>query len=244
MHALYDRRGGIMKRYIAIDLEVMKQHNLTMLEWALCENIQFLSNNEKNTCNCSKKSLAEHLGVSERHLFRMINSLVEKNLLKKMPKNGLRITPKWIEILSENGGDKMSDSDKMSVTKCPIDSDKMSDESVTKCPTLPIKKEIKERIREREGEIFFEDEKLNTLFLEYLSLRKKMKLSNSQTVINRLKNKLAHFIQMGLSPHEALESAITSQWKDLYPPKSQNSTFSPIVEKGLGAVNEFLSGGE
>lgn len=236
-----------MKRYIAIDLEALKQHNLTMLEWALCENIQFLSNNEKNTCYSSKKSLAKHLGISDRHLLRMIEALVEKKLLKKTAKNGLKITKQWMEILSSNGYDKMSDDDKMSVTKCPIESDKMSDEGMTKCPTLPIKKEIKERKQERgdatEKKYFF-DEHLNNLFLEYLELRKKMKLSNSQTVINRLLNKLDRFQKAGLSQSEALESAITSKWKDLYPPKqqNQNNAFSPVVQKGLSAVNEFLSG--
>ena len=233
-----------MKRYISIDLEAMKFNDITMLEWAFCENIQFLSNNNTNTCYSPKKKLAEHLGISDRHLLRIIDGLVSKKLLKKTVKNGLKITKKWIEILSENGGDKMSDGDKMSVTKCPINSDKMSDENMTKCPTLPIKNEKEERIRENDEEIFFNDKNLNNLFLEYLTLRKEMKLPNSRSVTNHLKNKLTKFTKMGLSPYEALESAITSKWKDLYQPKSQDNTFSPTVQKGLSAVEEFISGGD
>jgi hypothetical protein len=57
------------------------------------------------------------------------------------------------------------------------------------------------------------------LFLEYLELRKKMKLSNSKTVITRLTNKLKKYEEAGLNPNVALEDAITGNWKDLYEPK-------------------------
>lgn len=56
---------------------------------------------------------------------------------------------------------------------------------------------------------------VNDLFKEYLALRKKNKLSNSNTVIKRLINKL--------EPHEdnlkiqMLENAINGNWKDVYP---------------------------
>jgi hypothetical protein len=54
-----------MKRYIAIDMQVMRENNLSMFEWAFLENVYFLSNNDYHACYASKKVLAEWLGVSD-----------------------------------------------------------------------------------------------------------------------------------------------------------------------------------
>jgi hypothetical protein len=119
-----------MKRYISIDLQAMKENNLSLEEWVLLENIQFLSNNEYHACFASKKTLAEHLCVAERHLFRMISKLVESGFLSKNSFGHLVATAKWLRV-SGTTYDKMS----YPMQNVQSDYDKMSDDPMTKCHT-------------------------------------------------------------------------------------------------------------
>lgn len=66
-----------------------------------------------------------------------------------------------------------------------------------------------------------EDIEVNNLFLEYLELRKKLKLSNSKTVVNRLLNKFYEFVNKGHNPSDIILNAITGSWKDFYEPKQK-----------------------
>lgn len=76
-------------------------------------------------------------------------------------------------------------------------------------------------------EIFFSNEILNNLFIEYLQLRKQLKCSNSQTVINRLLKKLNDFELKGFSKNEIIENSIVGSWKDFYEPKRNNQPHQP-----------------
>ncbi len=114
-----------MKRYIAIDITAMKESELSLLEWCILDNIKFLTHEDK-WCYATKKSLADHHGITDRHFKRIRLNLESNGWLKTNAKGHLRTTKKWY--------DKMSVGDKMS-------GDKMSDDGVTKCPTLPIKED-------------------------------------------------------------------------------------------------------
>jgi hypothetical protein len=89
-----------MKRYIAIDMQKMKEFELSMLEWALLENIYFLSNNDYKACYASKKALADYLGVTERHVFSLVDELTSKGFLVKTELKHLKVTEKWVNISS------------------------------------------------------------------------------------------------------------------------------------------------
>jgi len=115
-----------VKRYIAIDITTMRESELSLIEWCILENVKFLTHEDK-WCYATKKSLAKHHGLTERHFFRIRQDLELKGWLKSNKKGHLRVTKKWYDI--------MSDHDKMSY-------DKMSDDTMTKCPTLPIKEDI------------------------------------------------------------------------------------------------------
>lgn len=124
-----------MKRYIAIDFTILREHNLSLEKWALLENIYFMSNNDYKACYASKKSLAEWLGITERQIYRIINDLISDNFIIKNEFNHLKITQKWLDILMCR------------------EYDKMSVDTMTKCHTLPIKNEIRsvEKKRERKN---------------------------------------------------------------------------------------------
>ena len=94
-----------MKRYFSLDLESCKNANLDTTEWLFLENIKFVQHYEGNAvsgwCSKSKKALAEHLGISERKVFLMIDELCEKGFLIKHDETGfLKTTRKWDDICS------------------------------------------------------------------------------------------------------------------------------------------------
>ena len=94
-----------MKRYFSLDLEACKNANLDATEWLFLENIKFVQHYEGNAvsgwCSKSKKALAEHLGISERKVFLMIDELCEKEFLIKHDETGfLKATKKWDDICS------------------------------------------------------------------------------------------------------------------------------------------------
>lgn len=65
---------------------------------------------------------------------------------------------------------------------------------------------------------YLKNTKLNSLFLEYLQIRKKQKLSNSKIVTDRLIKKLREFSDNKTdAAEEIIMKAITAKWKDFYP---------------------------
>ena len=94
-----------MKRYFSLDLEACKNANLDTTEWLFLENIKFIQHYDGNAvigwCSKSKKALAEHLGISERKVFLMIEELLEKGFLIKHDETGfLKTTKKWDDVCS------------------------------------------------------------------------------------------------------------------------------------------------
>lgn len=86
-----------MKRYVAIDLTVMKSLNLNLEEWVLLENIHFLENG--NVCYASKDSLATHIGMSRRKIFRILSELELKGYVKRVH-GGLKTTRLWKKVVA------------------------------------------------------------------------------------------------------------------------------------------------
>jgi len=74
-------------------------------------------------------------------------------------------------------------------------------------------------IQKAENHVYFIERKNNDLFYEYLALRKKMKLSNSETVLKRLIGKVRDYYKKGHSIEEIITNAIVGNWKDFYEPK-------------------------
>lgn len=97
-----------MKRYIAIDLIALKQHNLTLEDWTLLENIYFMSNNDFGYCYASKNTLREIIQVSNGQIYKIIKKLIDNGFLIKNEETGyLKVTQKWIQISSGEGIQKM-----------------------------------------------------------------------------------------------------------------------------------------
>ena len=75
----------------------------------------------------------------------------------------------------------------------------------------------KNRLDNKEQKKYFEDEKLNDIFNEFLQLRKKLKAVNSERAINSLLNTLAKYDDD--TKYRMIDNSIRNSWKDVYPIK-------------------------
>lgn len=101
----------------------------------------------------------------------------------------------------------------------------VNNKQYTKTDLLKLKNCLDKKFKKDDQEIFsivhFDDPSINEKFIEYLNLRKSLKVSNSELVINRLKRKLREYSDSKKSDAiEIIEKAITSNWKDFYPLKN------------------------
>lgn len=92
-----------------------------------------------------------------------------------------------------------------------------------------IKKINKKEINKENN--YFENAEINSLFTEFLELRKKLKAVNSDRAINMLINKLNKYDDE--VKREMIERSILNSWKDVYEIKQHSKTtndFSGVAE--------------
>lgn len=80
----------------------------------------------------------------------------------------------------------------------------------------------KNRLDNKETKNYFEDEKLNDIFNEFLQLRKKLKAVNSDRAIKSLLKKLENYDDD--IKFKMIDNSIRNSWKDVYEPKQTKKT--------------------
>lgn len=78
----------------------------------------------------------------------------------------------------------------------------------------------------RNNKRYYENEKLNNTFNDYLEVRKKLKVATSERAIEILINKLSEYTD--LEKIEMLENAIVNGWKSVYPLKKSINNNLPF----------------
>ena len=130
-----------MKRYVAIDLVMVKQLNITLLDWVLLENIHFMQNNPTGYCYASKETLADIIGVSRKTIYRMIEKLENVFIEKEFKTGNLKVSNLWEKVASGTQYQNDTDCIKMTQTQYQTDTNIVS--------KRPLKEDIKE---ENKGE--------------------------------------------------------------------------------------------
>ena len=97
---------------------------------------------------------------------------------------------------------------------------------VTKCYTEIEKDKEKEEDKEKDikvekKKIYFDNENLNSIFEEFLQVRKKLKAVNSDRAIKTLINKLNKYNDD--IKYQMIEKSIVNSWKDVYELKEEKS---------------------
>ncbi len=90
-----------------------------------------------------------------------------------------------------------------------------------------IKESISKDIPKKAEKKYFESLKVNTLFNEFLELRKKIKAVNSDRAIKALVNKLNNYDEE--TQYIMIENSIVNSWKDVYELKEKKSKRKDVV---------------
>lgn len=102
-------------------------------------------------------------------------------------------------------------------------------QNVTKCD---VEKEIEKDIDIKENnkkKSFFKNEDVNSIFNEFLQLRKKIKAVNSDRAINTLVNKLNKYDDD--IKYKMIEQSIVNSWKDVYELKETKKKKDDFLER-------------
>jgi len=232
-----------LKRYITLDMQVMKNCGLSYTEWIFLDNIHFLSNNDTGYCFAKRTVLAEYVDMTTRGLRKLIDRLIDAGYLFEHPETKhLKTTESWLKIQEVQ---KSTDAELSS----PSDPEPSSSGNANSVPIKPelsspatIKRETK---GEKKKSTYLQDSHLNELFHEYLDIRKKMKAPVTDNVIARLLNKLFDYQAKGHSMEDVMNNAITGGWKDFYEPKhkAKAGPYGTKVSNGIDVMHRFVEGG-
>lgn len=66
---------------------------------------------------------------------------------------------------------------------------------------------------------YYTNKELNNIFIEYLNMRKKLKMINSERAINTLMNKLSNYDDQ--TKYKMIEQSIVKSWKSVYEVKEE-----------------------
>ena len=87
----------------------------------------------------------------------------------------------------------------------------------------------KVRIVEKK-KVYFDNENVNSIFVEFIEVRKKLKAVNSDRAIKTLINKLNKYDDD--TKYQMIENSIVNSWKDVYELKQQNNNYKkPYVRQ-------------
>ena len=144
-----------MKRNYSIDIQKCKEMKISTNEWMILENIQFRCN-LTGYCEDSKNKLAEHHGMSRNGYNKSIDKLIDMKLVLKNSKVHLKVTAKYIKLMSVSVCQLSGQHDK---SDCQL-SGQNTDNLVGKC--LHSKKEVSKTVDEGDEK----STKVNDKYLE------------------------------------------------------------------------------
>lgn len=214
------------KRYIAIDMKVMKANNLTFEKWTLLENIYFQSNNEYHACFASKPTLALYLLISRSQVFKIIAELIAVGLIVKNDFGHLKVTQQWIQIASENSSSKntlpVHNIHSYSAENTFSTVQKMHPKrDITKRENKIDKKNIqKSSLVDAKEPLIIPNSEVDIFLIQsFIHHREEIGYPFTQTALNRFIQKLEEFKQQNEDIEKMIETAIISGWRNIFPNK-------------------------
>lgn len=173
----------------ALDKDIKSELGLLLIISSLCA--------REGYCFASNKYLAELFNITEQSVSNKIQKLENKNYIKiEYEKRGCEVISRKIRLKNF-----------------------YTDDIKKIIPTIKEKfKDNNINIKNINNKIYYDNQELNNLFLEFLELRLKLKCKNTDRAIKLLLNELEKYddevkIQM-------INNSIMNSWKSVYPLKS------------------------
>lgn len=105
--------------------------------------------------------------------------------------------------------------------------------NITDNVNVNVNDNVNVNVNNNKNKKYFENEEVNRLFLEYLELRKSMRVKNTDRAVALLTNKLNPYSDE--IKKQMLEESIEKSWRSVYPPK--NAKRQDIIPDWLGKEN-------
>lgn len=186
----------------ALDKEIKNELGLLLIISSLCA--------KEGYCFASNSFLAEQFNLSEQSISDKIKKLERKNYIEiEYEKRGCEIISRKLRLRKNCIDDK---------TKIVSTIKQNAKDNNISINNINNKKEI---YKENIEKLYFENNKVNDIFLEFLDLRKKIKAVNSDRAINTLINKLNKYDDD--TKFMMIEQSIVNSWKDVYELKNKPS---------------------
>lgn len=155
-----------------------------------------------------RKILNSETGINESKIERILN-FFEKNEQQieqqKSNKNRLITVLSWSDYQQSEQQIEQQLNNKRTTTEQQVNTYKNDKKEKNKDISIDLN-------------ILLKDKDVRDAFTEYLDLRKKWKLVNSERVVNRLVKKLREYSENKKGTAlEIIDKAITGKWKDFYP---------------------------
>ena len=157
----------------------------------------------------SLKRMSERTGLSFREIRTALSKLVKSGEIDKQTTNANT-------IITIKNYSQYQDLDKRKTNE------RQTKDNIKEYKEEKEYKEInrKENIKEKIEQKYFDSLKVNTIFNEFLELRKKLKAVNSERAINTLINKLNEYDEE--TQYEMIEQSIVNSWKGIFELKNNN----------------------
>jgi len=104
-----------MGYWTTIDHDIRKKFDLSLNEYAVADSIYTLS--RSGWCTASREHLGDFIGVSRQTVTTIINLLVDRDIVEKDNKRGLRTTEKWDDAFLKTKNNRRG-SESQSGQKC------------------------------------------------------------------------------------------------------------------------------
>jgi len=226
--------------YSILTAEVRYSKKISDFEKILYSDITCLTN-KKGVCTASNGYFAEAFGKSIKTISRSISNIEKEGLIstrliyktdsKNVDFRAIYLSPKVSHPIDKNEGRPIDKNEGRPIDK------KVKDNTTSNNTTSNNIKNKQKKVLDFSN--IFGDTNLNKLFIEYIEFRQSKKLSNSDTVINRLVNKLNDFATRGHIAEDIINNALVAGWKDFYEPKQQNNQRS-FKQQDLQTTNNAI----
>lgn len=196
-----------------IPVEVYLDNRLNALDKIILMEIDSLDSGDEG-CYASNEYLAEFCQCTSTKVSTAISKLIKLEYLEVVKFDGRKRFLK----------SRLSKNERQTLKNLKADFKNFKDINNS---ILKIDNNKKEIYKEK----YFENEKVNEIFLEFLELRKSIKAKNTERAIKVLTNKLNKYDDD--TKYKMIEKSIVNSWKDVYELKEKKETFNEMLERKM-----------
>jgi len=231
-----------MKQHGNIDFKLLDKSGLSVMEWLFLQQLAFLSNGYASRkingwVTAKQKTIASHLGVSDRTVRSWTMKLEESKWIEKDHSTGMiRTSQKWHNLLTMKNDDEAEETSKESGNNF------LSDVEETSAPT--IKRELEGRVKQEVSEKTYKRESYTKEFEEAWKLYGRRGSKESAFSIYKKKkiNTISHIILLAaIDEHKREKKDVEAKYIPHFQKflKDSLSTYLPVLYKGKTTGAEF-----